>query len=281
MPAKKSVKPKKVTKKKAARKTSKSKKVSKKEVSAIKESPQRACIDCHFLTHDHIDIDENSDDKRLNTAEIIKRKGLLPFYRVQIKKREDSFCSGSDQWLGCYFEHWCEATVFGEQIEYKVVLETDRSDCPDFLEYREMHSFKYGEELLKKRGRHASLGVAEQSNKTEEVIEPLKNGAAQKAKDIAEITKIRGRKPKNPKYSEFMEILGDVLECGENISLGKYVKKVKAEMEKKDLKKKKKNKITGQEEEGLIYTDTTIRTYIQKYPKYKRIQKRREKHKKA
>ena len=52
-------------------------------------------------------------------------------------------------------------------------------------------------------------------------------------------------------------------------------------MEKKDLKKKKKNKITGQEEEGLIYTDTTIRTYIQKYPKYKRIQKRREKHKKA
>ena len=25
------------------------------------ETPQRACIDCHFLTHDHIDIDENPD----------------------------------------------------------------------------------------------------------------------------------------------------------------------------------------------------------------------------
>ena len=136
-------------------------------MSAKKQTIKRACIDCHFLAHDHIDIDENPDDIRLNTANTIKRTGLLPFYRKQIKEREDSFCSGSDQWLGCYFEHWCGATVFVEKSKYKVVLETERNDCPDFFEYRGIHSFKYVEELLSKRKWRAPLRVAGQSNKTE------------------------------------------------------------------------------------------------------------------
>jgi hypothetical protein len=119
-----------------------------------------------------------------------------------------------------------------------------------------------------------------ENNKAEAVIETLKDGAGERARNIEGIIKKRGRKPKHSKHGEFMEILNDILEYGEDISLGKYVKKVQAEMEKKGLKEKKKNIIAGQEE-GLIYTDTTIRTYIQKHPKYNIIQKKREEHKKA
>ena len=115
-------------------------------------------------------------------------------------------------------------------------------------------------------------------NSERTTTESLLKGTIQKAKVISGITKKRGRKPKNPKYDEFVGILDDILEYGEDISLGKYVKKVQTEMGKRGLKKKNKN--TGQEE-GFIYTDKTIKTYIQKHPNYKKIQKRRENHKKA
>jgi hypothetical protein len=115
-------------------------------------------------------------------------------------------------------------------------------------------------------------------NKEGVVVEPSKAVTGRRSVNIDGIKKKRGSKPKNPKHGEFVGILDDILEYGEDISLGKYVKKVKTEMEKRGLKKKTKN--TGQEE-GFIYTDKTIKTYIQKHPNYKKIQKRRENHKKA
>ena len=115
-------------------------------------------------------------------------------------------------------------------------------------------------------------------NKEGVVVEPSKAVTGRRSVNIDGIKKKRGSKPKNPKHGEFDKILDDILEYGEDISLGKYVKKVKTEMEKRGLKKKTKN--TGQEE-GFIYTDKTIKTYIQKHPNYKKIQKRRENHKKA
>jgi hypothetical protein len=118
-------------------------------------------------------------------------------------------------------------------------------------------------------------------NKAVTVVEPPKDVTGQRPTNNEGIIKKRGRKPKKPKYGEFMKILDDILEYGEDISLGKYVKKVQAEMERKGLKEKKKNMITKQEEESLIYTDKTIKTYIQKHPKYEKIQKKREAHKKA
>ena len=99
----------------------------------------------------------------------------------------------------------------------------------------------------------------------------------QKAKKISGITKKRGRKPKNPMYDEFMQIAGYILKDIKNDSVGGYVKKVKNEIERKGLKKKKINKNTSQEEEVLIYTDKTIRTYICNHPEYKKIQKRKNK----
>ena len=109
------------------------------------------------------------------------------------------------------------------------------------------------------------------------IVVPFVNGAVQKAKKISGITKKRGRKPKNPMYDEFMQIAGYILKDIKNYSVGGYVKKVKNEIERKGLKKKKINKNTSQEEEVLIYTDKTIRTYICNHPEYKKIQKRKNK----
>ena len=97
----------------------------------------------------------------------------------------------------------------------------------------------------------------------------LLKGTMQKAKAISGITKKRGRKPKNPKYDEFMEITKDILEDDKNASLGGYVIKVKAEMKRKGLKDEKKKN-------GLIFEDSTIRTYIQDHSEYKKIQDRKE-----
>jgi len=115
-------------------------------------------------------------------------------------------------------------------------------------------------------------------NKEGVVVGPSKAVTGRRSVNIDGIKKKRGSKPKNPKHGEFVGILDDILEYGEDISLSKYVKKVQTEMGKRGLKKKTKN--TGQEE-GFIYTDKTIKTYIQKHPNYKKIQKRRENHKKA
>lgn len=95
------------------------------------------------------------------------------------------------------------------------------------------------------------------------------------------ITNNRGRKSKHSKHGEFMKILDDILGDDKNATLGSYVKKVKKEMEKLGLKEKKINKKTGQEEERLIYEDSTIKTYIPRHPFYKEIQKRKEKSKKT
>jgi hypothetical protein len=91
------------------------------------------------------------------------------------------------------------------------------------------------------------------------------------------IIKHRGRKTKNKKHNEFMSVLKDILSDDKNSSLGGYVIKVRSEMERKNLKKKDKN--TG--ELKLIYTDTTIRTYIQRHLLYKTIQERKQKRKKV
>ena len=115
-------------------------------------------------------------------------------------------------------------------------------------------------------------------NKEDVAVAPPKAVTGRRPVNIDGIKKKRGSKPKNPKHGEFVGILDDILEYGEDISLSKYVKKVQTEMGKRGLKKKTKN--TGQEE-GFIYTDKTIKTYIQKHPNYKKIQKRRENHKKA
>jgi len=105
-------------------------------------------------------------------------------------------------------------------------------------------------------------------NRERTTSESLLKGTRQKAKTISGIIKKRGRKPKHPKYDEFVEISKDILKDDKNDSLGGYVIKVRAEMKRKGLKdEKKKNK--------LIYEDSTIRKYIQDHPEYKKIQKRK------
>lgn len=101
------------------------------------------------------------------------------------------------------------------------------------------------------------------------------------SKQLEALIKSRGKRPGHNKKSEFKAILDDILNDDKNASLGKYVKKVKAEMEGKGLKEKKIDKRTGQEKEGLIYEDSTIRTYIQDHSEYKKIQKRKGKRKKV
>ena len=169
MSAKKKPVPKKVSRKKAfllaKKQNAPSEELANNKLSTIKEMPQRACIDCHFLTRDIVDIDDNPDDERLNTARILERDYLLSFPREQIKKKEDD----SDWWLGCWFEHWRGTDAIKKQDKYKIVLETERNDCPDFFEYRELRSFKSIEELLRKREERAPLGVAGQIKKSEAI----------------------------------------------------------------------------------------------------------------
>lgn len=99
------------------------------------------------------------------------------------------------------------------------------------------------------------------------------------------ITNNRGRKPKHSKHGEFKKILDDILGDDKNATLGSYVKKVKKEMERENLKELRKvyckGKKTDEQKIDLIYTDSTIKTYIQEHPLYKEIQKRKKKCKKV
>ena len=102
----------------------------------------------------------------------------------------------------------------------------------------------------------------------EAVVNPLIKGTTQKSKAISGITKQRGLKPRHSKYDACIDIIKGILKDDKNGSLGSYVMKVKAEMERKGLKDKNKDN-------GLIYKDTTIRSYIQRHSEYKNIQKRK------
>jgi hypothetical protein len=100
------------------------------------------------------------------------------------------------------------------------------------------------------------------------VVDPLIKGTTQKVKSNSRVITPKGCKPRHQKYDGFMEIIRDILKDDKKASLGGYVIKVKADMERKDLKDEKKKN-------GLIYADTTIKTYIQNHSEYKKIQERK------
>jgi len=169
---------------------------------------------------------------------------------------------------------WYSANKF---TKLKIVLLTNisrenkfglgpKENRPDLL----FAALKKGESVegLSRTFKNKNLFELVELDGDEAVVNPLIKGTTQKSKAISGITKQRGLKPRHSKYDACIDIIKGILKDDKNGSLGSYVMKVKAEMERKGLKDKNKDN-------GLIYKDTTIRSYIQRHSEYKNIQKRK------
>jgi len=163
MPAKKTSKSKKVSKVKLSppiKKQSKPlEKLANKEVSTIKELPQRACIDCHFLT--------DRRDETTNIDAALERNYKIFYYSVEndnrerIKETPSSFlyfknlCCKRGVWMCCN----------DEEKQHEEVVEEDRSNCNLFYPYTEGMSFEAAEKI-QEMTLLQSIRDNEQSNKT-------------------------------------------------------------------------------------------------------------------
>ena len=164
----------------SAKKTSKSKKVSKvklsppikkqskpleklanKEVSTIKELPQRACIDCHFL----VEKQDDTEEAGLEPHEMDPR---ITYYCVEANKREP-IRSNDYSWikfpLVCYRGCWTE--VYDKEKQHEEVVEKDRRDCPLAYPYTEGMSFDAAKEMQERMLMLQANQNNVQSNKTE------------------------------------------------------------------------------------------------------------------
>ncbi len=119
-----------------------------------------ACVDCHFLANVLYYPVPEVDDANLYETNYVE---VAFNNRERIRKKDYSWFRGA---LGCYLGCWSEKYADAKERRHEVIVETDRNDCCFFFEYKPTMGFEAAEKMLE---RMATLGVSEQSNKTETV----------------------------------------------------------------------------------------------------------------
>jgi hypothetical protein len=219
----------------------------KKVVSAIKEMPQRACVDCHFLAER---CDETSN---IDVALEINYKIFYHYVeddnREKIRETPSSFL---------YFKNLCcKSRVWrcrnDEERQRMEVIGEDRIKCYLYYPYKEGMSFEAGKEIRDK----------EQNNKIESVVNSVAGTKVSKKPKAKKATKKKGELNRDGKQNY---VPREKL----NKFLKKELKRLKSaeggELRGGTLRKKLMKNITKEfkkeDEEGEIYTESYVRNLI-------------------
>jgi hypothetical protein len=198
-----------------------------KEVSTIKELPQRACIDCHFLT--------DRRDETTNIDAALERNYKIFYYSVEndnrerIKETPSSFlyfknlCCKRGVWMCCN----------DEEKQHEEVVEEDRSNCNLFYPYTEGMSFGAAKEMQDKK----------QSNKAESFVKSVAETEESKKHQAKRVSHKKGklkrgeRQPNIPDKELFPFVKKDLKfltsSKGGGLGGGALAKRIKNDIENK------------------------------------------------